>query len=63
MPDAEDSARDSGKGIGREMHYGKGGGKAAVLHADFDADGHALGFRQSEDTAKKEADGETEQVV
>ena len=63
MPDAEDSAGDSGKGISGEMHYGKGGGEAAVLHTDFDADGHTLGLRQSEETAKKEADGETEQVV
>ena len=42
VPDAEDSARNTGHGHGGKMLIGKGAGETAILHANLDAHSDAL---------------------
>ena len=63
MPDAEKGAGDGGEGVGGEVEVGEGGGQAAVLHTDFDADGAALGGQEVEGPADQVADAEAAEVV
>lgn len=63
MPDGEDGSGDGCHRVDGEVCGGEGCGEAGVLHADFDADGGALGRGEAECAGDGIAEGEPDEVV